>query len=1053
MTSTRVSRVLALAIVAWAALPACADSDEMFRGPDGFKGIKYRWVGPAIGGRATRVQGVPGVPGVYWLATASGGVFKSTDGGIKFKPVLEDLPVGSIGSLAVAPSNPSVVYVGTGEANIRGNVRPGIGIFKTTDGGVTWSHVFKQEGQIGTVAVDPRNADIAFAAVLGKAFGPNKERGVYRTKDGGKNWTQVLSVDPDTGASDVAVAPSNPNIVFAGFWQARRTPWSLTSGGPGSSLWMSRDGGDTWKKLTEGLPEGVWGKIGVAVAPSRSDRVYALIEAEKGGLFRSNDGGKSWSLVNESRGIRQRPWYYSMMTVDPENPDVVWFPQVPMLKTVDGGKTITKVSGLHHGDNHDAWIDPRDPQRIAVASDGGVDISINGGESWYAPRLPIGQCYHVDVDMHVPYRVSCAQQDLGTASGPSDSLTSSGITLGDWESVGGGEAGHTASDPFDPDVVWAGEYMGIITRWNRRTGESRNVSIYPDDFSGHGPIDSKYRFQWTAPILISSHDPKTVYHGANVVFRTTDDGQTWKAISPDLTRNDKAKQAWSGGPITGDNTGVEWFGTVFALAESPRRKGLLWAGTDDGRVHVTRDGGGSWTEVTAHIPSLPTWATVQTIEPSPWDEATAYLVAHAYRLDDPKPYLYKTTDYGRTWKSLAKGLDPGVFLHCVREDPERKGTLYVGTDRGVMFSRDDGASWEPLMLNLPTVSVDDIRVKNGDLVLGTHGRSIWILDDLTSVRDMTKAIQSKPLHAFPPRPAIRWQIREGFHEKGPGENPSHGATIDYWLKEKAKGEVTLEIRDAAGTLVRKLSSKKREPDFAPDDPDAPDEEPKAELKADAGMQRAEWDLTAERPARVKGTKAESSSDTGPRVPPGRYTLELSADGAKVSTTVEVKPDPRISITNAALESQYAFAQRVSKTIGRLVAEVDAMRSVREQLAARAKALANDPGSKAWIADAEKAQAASLALERELHNPDAQVEYDILAKGAKLLSRLNTVFVTATAGDGEPTQGMREVFDDLSAAFLDIDGRWQKFVAGDLAALDATARSAGQGAVVVPAAAP
>jgi photosystem II stability/assembly factor-like uncharacterized protein len=1046
----RMRGLVVSAAVLCAACLVFADDDDLFRGPDGFKGIKYRWVGPAVGGRATRVQGVPGSPGVYWLGTAAGGIFKSTDGGVRFKPVFDDQPVASVGSLAVAPSNPSVVYVGTGEANIRGNVKPGVGIFKTTDGGSTWTHVFKQEGQIGTMAVDPRNPDIAFAAILGKAFGPNRERGVYRTKDGGKTWVQVVAVDENTGASDVAIDPSNPNVVFAGFWQTRRTPWSMTTGGPGSSLRVSRDGGDTWKKLTEGLPGGSWGKVGVAVAPSNPDRVYALIEAEKGGLFRSNDGGKSFTLVNEQRGIRQRAWYYSTMTVDPWNPDVVWFPQVPLLKTVDGGKTITKVTGLSHGDNHDAWIDPKDPRRIAIASDGGVDLSINGGASWFAPDLPIGQCYRLDVDAAVPYRVSCAQQDLGTASGPSDSLSSAGITLGDWESVGGGEAGHTASDPSDPDIVWAGEYMGIITRWNRRTGLSRNVSIAPDDFSGHGPIDARYRFQWTAPILVSAHDSKTVYHAANVVFRTTDDGQTWTAISQDLTRNDKSKQSWSGGPITGDNTGVEWYGTVFALAESPKLKGLLWAGTDDGRVHVTRDGGEHWTDVTGNLPGLPKWATVQTIEPSSWDEGTAYLVAHAYRLDDPKPYLYKTADHGKTWKSLAKGLDPGVFLHCVREDPVKKGMLYVGTDRGVAFSRDDGATWQSLMLNLPTVPVEDLRVKNGDLVVATHGRSIFILDDLTAVREMTPAIAGQALYAFTPRPAVRWQYREEFHDEGPGKNPIHGASVDFWVKNKPKKEVTLEIRDASGVKVRTLSSKKREPDYAEDDPDAPDEEPKAELTAEAGMLRAAWDLTAERPARVKGTKAEYSSDTGARVPPGTYTLELHVDGAKVKTTVEVKPDPRISIPTSVLESQYAFAKRVSETIGRLVGTVNAMRSVREQLATRVKALASDPKSASWIADANKVQEKTLSLERELHNPDAQVEYDILAKGTKLLSRLNMVFASAGYGDGEPTQGMREVFDLLSQAFNDVDARWQAFVSTDLAKLDAKAAAAGQGAVIVPA---
>ncbi|HTQ80163.1 MAG TPA: glycosyl hydrolase, partial [Thermoanaerobaculia bacterium] len=615
--------------------------------PAELKQLKFRLLGPAWGGRVSRVAGVPGDPSLYYAATASGGVWKSTDGGERWSPIFDDQPVSSIGAIAVAASDPNVVYVGAGEANIRGNVGAGNGIYKSVDGGKSWTHVWTQEGQIGTLVVDPRNADVAFAAVLGHAFGPNPERGVYRTRDGGRTWQQVLKKDDATGASDVALDPQNPHIVFAGLWQARRRPWELTSGGPGSGLYVSHDGGDTWKQLTgKGLPEGIWGKVGIAVAPSDGRRVYALIEAEAGGLYRSDDGGESWTLASGAHDLRQRAWYYSTLTVSPANPNEVWCPQVPLLRSIDGGKTFHPNRGLHHGDNHDVWIDPKNPARLIVGNDGGVDISLNGGETWLTPPLPIGQFYHVSADNSVPFKVAGALQDIGTAQGPSNSLTGAGIQNTDWHGVGGGEAGFVVSDPADPDIVYAGEYGGAITRHDNRTGDERNVSVYPDNPSGHGGADLLYRFQWTAPIALSPHDPRAVYHAGNVLFRTTDGGQSWKALSPDLTRNDKTKQQWSGGPITGDNTGVEIYGTIFAVAESPVEKGLIWVGSDDGLVHLTRKDGATWKDVTAAIHGLPEWATIVGIEPSHFDAGTAYVSVDAHLVDDRDPYVFKTTDFG-----------------------------------------------------------------------------------------------------------------------------------------------------------------------------------------------------------------------------------------------------------------------------------------------------------------------------------------------------------------------------------------------------------------------
>ncbi len=763
-----------------------SDDESAVKGP--FQELKYRSIGPAAGGRVCRVAGIPGNPLVYFAATASGGVWRSVDGGLSWKCVTEKLPTSTFGSIAVAASDPNVVYAGSGEANIRNNVVPGNGIYKSTDGGAHWTQVWKQDGQIGTMAVHPHNADIAFAAVLGKAFGPNGERGVYRTTDGGKTWTAVLKKDADTGASDLALDPSNPHIVFAGLWQTRRRPWELTSGGPGSRLYVSRDGGTTWKQLTEhGLPKGPWGKIGVAVAPSDSRRVYALIEADKGGLYRSDDGGETWKLATGDHGLRQRAWYYSTLTVDPRNPDVVWCPSVPMLRTIDGGKTFQPVRGFHHGDHHDVWIDPTNPRRMINGNDGGVDLSTDGGETWHAPPLPISQFYRIGVDTRNPYHVSGTMQDLGSIAGPSNSLSYTGITLADWYSVGGGEAGYTLHDPSDPNIVYAGEYAGVITRYDHRTRQARMVGSYVDNPSGHGAADMKYRFRWPAPIAGSPHDPKVVYHAGNVLFRTSDGGQTWTAISPDLTRNDRRRQQWSGGPITGDNTTAEYYCTISAVAESPKEKGLIWVGSDDGLVHVSRDAGKSWTNVTEHLTGLPEWAAIKMIEPSPFDAGTALVVVDAHMVDDMHPYLYRTRNHGNTWALLSGPMPQDVPLHVVRHDPKQQGLLYAGTERGVAFSTDEGKTWQPLQLNLPTVPVHDMQAKGDSLVLGTHGRSLWIFDDLTPIRSWTPAVAAKPAELLPCLPAARWRYHGGF--RGLARGQSAGRSGHPFLAQgQAEGE-------------------------------------------------------------------------------------------------------------------------------------------------------------------------------------------------------------------------------------------------------------------------
>ncbi len=1084
------SFVLFLSLLSFSYAPSFAEEPK--GGPPEFKRLKYRNVGPAAGGRVARSAGVPGDPLTYYSATAGGGVWKSIDGGIHWKPIFDDQPASTIGSLAIAPSDPNVIYVGTGEANIRGNVQPGNGIFKSEDAGKTWKHIWKIPGQIGTMIVHPSNPDIAFAAVLGHAFGPNEERGVYRTVDGGKNWQRVLFKDRDTGASDVCFDPKNPRILFAGLWQTRRQPWELTSGGAGSGLYHSRDGGDTWthlvappapespeaakdaptgEKRCDGLPEGIWGKICLAVAPSDPRRVYAMIEAEKGGLFRSDDGGESWKLINGGAGLRQRAWYFSTITVHPTNPDVIYCPQVALLKSIDGGKSFARVKGPHHGDHHDIWIDPKMPRRIIGSNDGGVDISTDGGENWYAPPLPIAQFYHVHCDNSRPYRVMGNMQDIGSASGPSNSLSSSGIRLSDWYTVGGGETGSAVPDPSDPNIVYAGEYGGIITRYDHRTRQAKNISIYPFDPSGYGAADIRYRFQWTAPIVVSQHNPKEIYHGANVLFRSKDGGKTWEKISGDLTRNDKAKQKWSGGPITGDNTGVEVYGTIFVIAEAPQKAGTIWVGSDDGLVHVTNDSGKTWTKIAT---GLPEWATINCIEVSPFSAETVYIVAQNYRLDDNKPYLLKTTDGGKTWKSLSDKMPQDVFLRAVREDPKKKGLLYLASERGVAFSTDEGATWKDLKLNLPTVAVTDLVVKNNDLVLSTQGRSIWILDDITPLREWTPAFEKDDMHLFSVLDATRYSYYSTIEERGGTDtfpNPPDGAVIYYSLKAKPKGDLTIEILGADNKVIAKMTSKE-EPEEPAEEGDYADKEKKDPLPTEPGLHRVVWDLRHEGAEAIRKAKVDSGDPkAGVVVTSGIYTVKLTADGKSQTKLFEVLPDPRLDPTAkpmavkdpkaitppkpgtiaADLEEQEKLALKMRDDITRLTRTVEQMRGVKKQLLDRNTLLKDLDKTEALVKASTDLVAKIDELEERFHNPKAKVVYDILAQkgGAKLYSQLANLYDLTKDGDGAPSQGIKEIYEEQSLLLKKYELEWKLIVADGLAKLNDQAKKADLPAILMP----
>ncbi len=1044
-------------VVVLSSLAVAAGDAKDDKGP--FKSLKYRSIGPAAGGRISQSCGVLGDPSTCYAATAAGGVWKTTDGGLTWKSIFDDQPTSSIGSIAIAPSDPSVIYVGSGEANIRGNVMAGIGIFKSTNAGKTWTHVWKQKGQIGRMLVHPTNPDIAFAAVLGHAFGPNPERGVYRTTDGGKTWKQVLKKDADTGAIDLCFDPANPRILFAALYQARRTPWSFTSGGPGSGLYRSEDGGDTWKEIKhdpddedKSLPPGPWGRVGIAIAPSDSSRIYVLIEAEKGGLYRSDDGGEKWDLVNSGHYLRQRPWYFSTITVDPVNPDIVWCPTVRLLRSIDGGKTFKNVKGPHHPDHHDLWIDPRNPRRILDSNDGGLDISNNGGDTWFAPPLPIAQFYHISADNSVPYRVMGNMQDQGTASGPSNSLCSSGISLSDWHTVGGGETGYSVADPTDPNIVYSGEYGGIITRYDHRTRQARNISIYPTDNSGQGAVEQRYRFQWTAPIMISPHNPKVVYHAANVLFKSADAGRTWQRISPDLTRNDPAKQQFSGGAITGDNTTAEYYCTIFAIAESPKQAGLLWAGSDDGRVHISRDGGGSWSEVTKNIPGLPQWGTVCCLEASPHDAGTAFLVIDAHRLDDDRPYLWKTKDFGQSWSKLSDKLAQDDYLRVVREDPAQRGMLYVGSEHGVAYSRDEGVTWEKWKLNLPTCAVSDLVVKDNDLVVGTNGRSIWIFDDLTLLRQSSPKLMNG-VHLFPVQPAVRWRYHgENYagEDRLPGENPPKGALIQYTLDHKPKDEITLEIFDGKKNLVMTLSSKKQEEDDE-EDPDVPWTIFKPTvLPKQIGVNRVAWDLTYAAPTIIPGAKNDAGvPKRGPWAPPGLYTLKLTVDGKTAEGAVEVRLDPRVKLAAPDLAAQHEMSMRLRDDITQLSKTVITLRRVRKQLELLEEVLDQEKKGSALVKLAKAIQGRLDALEEKLHNPKAEVNYDILAMkgGARLYSQLASLYEIVKDGDGPVTQGMREVYEDQRREWQALAKEWQE-VGAEVQRFNAAMKAAGVPAIGV-----
>lgn len=1002
---------------------------------DTLKGMKWRLVGPFRGGRVLAVTGIAGDPETYYFGSVAGGVWKTTDGGLVWTSIFDKEPVSSIGGIAVAPSDPNVIYVGTGEACIRGNISFGNGVYKSVDAGKTWTHLgLDDTRQIGRVIVDPHNADIVFVAALGHAYGPNAERGLFRTADGGKTWQKVLYQDDKTGAIDVTFDPDNSHILYAGLWQAARTPWSLDSGGPGSGLYKSIDGGLTWKKLEgHGLPKGVIGRIGVSAAPG-SNRVYALIEAQDGGLFRSDDAGESWQHLTSDHRFTQRAWYFTHIFADPKNPDTVYILNTGMYRSTDAGASFNPISAPH-GDRHGLWIDPTNPNRMIEGDDGGATVTADGGKTWTTENnQPTAQFYHIATDNQFLYRLYGAQQDNSTVSIAS---RSDGGAIGDadWYDVGGGESGFVAPDPRNPNIVYAGSYDGLITRFDKSNGQEQDISAWPLNPMGHGAVDLVHRFQWTAPIALSPEDPNVIYHGAEVLFKSTDAGMSWTAISPDLTRNDKSKQQSSGGPITKDNTSIEYYDTIFAIAESPLEKGLIWVGTDDGLVQLTRDGGQHWSNVTPK--ELPEWSMISLIDPSPHDAGTAYVAVDRHRLDDLRPFIYKTTGYGKQWTKLTNGIPDTAYVHVVREDPKRRGLLYAGTETGIFVSYDDGGHWQSLQMNLPQAPVDDLMVHDDDLIVATHGRAFWILDDIGPLRQLDDKTESEDAHFFNPRVTYRSRIGSFPVPRtmAVGMNPPSGAIFDYSLKDAPKDAIKLEILDAQGKVIRKYSSKKPEEEGPPSEGESFRRGGGEAMPAEKGLNRFEWDLRYEPATKTPGLVVWGGSGEGPMAVPGKYQAKLTVGGKDYPVAFEVKEDPRVQVSDTDLQKQLELGLKIRDRLSEAHQAVNEMKEVQGGIAALKKRVGTDEKMKEIVAAGDDLNKKIEVIEDGLVQLKAKAGEDALNFPNRPADQLQALLSTVDNSDSAPTQQCYTVFDQLNGPIGEQIAKWKELKEKDLPALN------------------
>ena len=1022
--------------------------------------VRWRCIGPPRGGRVVAVAGDPVNPMVFYFGACAGGVWKTNDGGTYWDNVSDGyFNTASVGAIAVAPSDPNVIYAGMGESTIRGDVTYGDGVYRSTDAGQTWTNVgLSDTRHIARVRVHPDNPDLVYVAALGHAYGPNEERGIFRSKDGGKNWERVLFRSENAGAVDLSLDPNNPRVLYAAIWQTRRTPWSLISGGEESGIFKSVDGGDTWTEITDnpGLPGGLKGRIGVAVSPAKPGRVWATIEAEDCGVYRSDNGGDSWELVSDNRDLQGRPWYYQHIFADPQDADTVWVLNYQCWKSVDGGRNFNRVT-TPHGDDHDLWIDPNNPLRMIEGNDGGACVSFNGGDSWSTIYNQLtGQFYHLTTDNRFPHRVYGTQQDNTAISVPSRTHKGA-IPWGDCYVVGNSESGYIALHPDDPDTVISGAIGssagggGNMLHYDHATGQVRIITVWPELYYGWGARDMKYRFQWTYPIMFSPHDPQTLYVTGNVVFRSTDLGSSWEAISPDLTRHDPATLEPSGGPITRDTSGAEIYATIFAFVESPHERGVFWAGSDDGLVHLSRDGGTTWTSVTP--PDLLEWTLISMIEVSSHDPATAYIAATRYKLDDTRPMLYRTTDYGQTWSSITQGLPQDDYTRVVREDPGQPGLLYCGTETGVHVSFNQGESWQPLRANLPVVPVYDLVLKEGNLIAATHGRAFWILDDLTQLHQVSPALTGESFHLLQPRDTLR--IRSPFRDRKPaegksyraglgadvtysealgghgevvrkmwdaGENPPDGVMVHYYLKE-APEEVSIAILDEAGDTIRTFSS--REPEAGEDNP-----EPRAPAKP--GMNRLVWNMRYPEARKVPEDKTTEDSLVGPLAPPGTYQVRLQLGEDFQTQTFRILKDPRVSAPQEDLDAQFQFLVRIRDKVSETHDGINQLRRVRQQVDQWVSRAQGQPSVEAVEEEAEAVKEKLKEIEDQLIQSAYRGARDRLHMPVRLNRKLAELAAVVGSADFAPPQQVYEVFDHLSGQIDQQLGALQQVLDGDVA---------------------
>ncbi len=1007
--------------------------------PESLRAMEWREVGPYRGGRSAAVAGIAADRETYYFGSTGGGVWKTQNGGQSWVNVADGFYGGSVGAVAVSEWDPNVVYVGLGEKTVRGNVSPGDGMWKSTDAGDTWSRIGLEDSQhISRIRVHPKNSDLVYAAVMGHLFGPNEQRGVYRSNDGGQSWEKVLFVSDEVGAVDLAMDPTNPRILYASFWRILRTPYSLESGGEGSGMYKSVDGGDTWVEITgnEGLPQGPIGISGIAVSPTNNKNVYAIIEAEKGGVFRSRDGGETWSLTSDDRNMRQRAWYYTRIYADPADEESVYVLNVNFHYSKDGGNTFSEID-VPHGDNHDLWIDPNDPLRMIQSNDGGANVSFDRGATWSTQsNQPTAQMYRVSTDNDFPYRLLGGQQDNSAVRIRSRSAFGRSIGVRDWEPTAGGESGHIVAKPDNPDIVIGGSYGGYLRVVNHETGETRSIDVWPDNPMGWGAAELKYRFQWNFPILFSVHDPDLLYVAADVLFRTRNMGQSWETISPDLTRDDKSKMGSSGGPITKDNTSIEYYGTIFAVAESHHERGVIWTGSDDGRIHVTRNDGDSWTDVTPS--GLPEWAQINSIDIHPFERGGAYIAATRYKSDDFAPYLYRTTDWGQSWQRITDGIPEDEFTRVVRADPDRRGLLYAGTEQAIYYSMDDGRNWQSLQLNLPITPITDLAVKEKDLVAATQGRGYWILDDLTVLHQMEDGIEDKASHLYSPRSAYR--LTAGGQSDNPGNagmNSPVGVVFHYALGAELDEEVEISLQifeergaDPIWTWTRKPASTDEEEPPGPDDP--PDTRV---LSSDAGLNRYVWDMRYPGMERFDKLIMWADMRQGPKAVPGTYRAKLTVGDVEQDVDFEIVTDPRSTSSNADYRAQFEFISETRDLLSRTHVEIRKVRQLRTQLDGLKVRLeadaASDQASADLIEEIDLLLETVTPIEESLYQTQNESRQDPLNYPIRLNNKLTSLMRSVDVGNARPTDGALAVREELSAVIESelelLDEVWEEHV--------------------------